>query len=272
MSTIGKNQIYLQDCNDGLKKIQDKKAQTIIIDPPYNIGKDFGNNKTKMSKNEYIEWCKPWLIECERILAEDGTIFIYGFSEILMHLGVYIENELGLNIRWLVWHYTNKTVPRLNFWQRSHESILCCYRDEKIFNKDEVREPYTKSFLKNAAGKKRKASKGRYSNGDTETVYKAHQKGALPRDVIKVPALAGGAGKKERVNHPTQKPLELCRILLKSCKKSDDDLIVVPFCGSGSECVAAKELNLDFISFEINEKYIKISNDRLKKLDEKKEN
>jgi len=42
--------------------------------------------------------------------------------------------------------------------------------------------------------------------GAEETTYTAHERGALPRDVLKVPALAGGAGRKERVNHPTQKP------------------------------------------------------------------
>ena len=95
--------------------------------------------------------------------------------------------------------------------------------------------------MKNAAGKKRKPTKGRFSKGK-ETVYKAHDKGALPRDVVKVSALAGGAGRKERVNHPTQKPLELCNKLISASMNIDGDtLVVVPFVGSGSECVAAKK-------------------------------
>ena len=47
-------------------------------------------------------------------------------------------------------------------------------------------EQAIKGFLKNAAGKVRKATKGRFSKGDKETVYKAHKNGALPRDVIKI--------------------------------------------------------------------------------------
>ena len=70
--------------------------------------------------------------------------------------------------------------------------------------------------MKNAAGKVRKPTKGRFSDGTKETVYKANENGALPRDVIKVSALAGGAGKKERVDHPTQKPLNLCDTLIKA--------------------------------------------------------
>jgi site-specific DNA-methyltransferase (adenine-specific) len=166
-------------------------------------------------------------------------------------------------VRWLVWHYTNKNSPTLNFWQRSHESILCCYKNKPIFNRDDVREPYTENFIKNAAGKVRKATKGRFSNGNTETTYNAHEMGALPRDVIKVPALAGGAGKKERVDHPTQKPLQLCDILIKAAmNKTGQTLLVVPFAGSGSECVSAKNNNINFIGFEINNDYITIANKR----------
>jgi site-specific DNA-methyltransferase (adenine-specific) len=127
-----------------------------------------------------------------------------------------------------------------------------------------VREPYTDTFLKNAAGKVRKSTKGRFSNGDKETIYTAHKGGALPRDVIKSPALAGGAGKKERVNHPTQKPLNICDTLIKAAlNKNSPTLVVVPFVGSGSECVSAKNNNVNFIGFEINNEYIVIANERL---------
>jgi site-specific DNA-methyltransferase (adenine-specific) len=132
-----------------------------------------------------------------------------------------------------------------------------------VFNRDDVREPYTENFLKNAAGKVRKSTKGRFSDGTTETTYTAHKNGALPRDVIKVSALAGGAGKKERVDHPTQKPLELCEKLIKASQNGEDTLLVVPFAGSGSECVAAKNMDINYIGFEINEQYVELCRDRL---------
>jgi site-specific DNA-methyltransferase (adenine-specific) len=264
------NKIYNEDCIVGMKKIKDESVDIIVCDPPYNIGKDFGNNSDKQDMDTYLSWCDEWIQECLRILKPNGTLYIFGFSENLAFIRTRIG---GCNVRWLVWHYTNKTTPSLNFWQRSHESILCCYKNKPIFNRDDVREPYTENFIKNAAGKVRKATKGRFSNGDTETTYNAHELGALPRDVIKVPALAGGAGKKERVNHPTQKPLQLCDILIKAAmnKHIDKDpdnesqtLLVVPFAGSGSECVAAKNNHVNFIGFEINNDYIKVANERLK--------
>lgn len=256
--------IYNRDCVEGLKDIAECSVDIIICDPPYNIGKDFGNDSDKQDMNDYLDWCDEWIKECIRILKPKGTLYIYGFSEILS----FIRVRISINVRWIVWHYTNKVVPSLNFWQRTHESILCCYKDKPIFNRDDVREPYTDNFIKNAAGKTRKATKGRFSDGTKETEYKAHENGALPRDIIKVPALAGGAGRKERVNHPTQKPLELCDKLIKaSMNKDDETLLVVPFVGSGSECVSAKKMGVNFIGFEINSDYIDMANTRLEELD-----
>ena len=256
------NNIYNSDCIIGMKNLPDNCADIIICDPPYNIGKDFGNNSDKQDFQNYLNWCDKWIEQCIRILKPNGSLYIYGFSEILAFIRVRIQ----INVRWIIWHYTNKVTPSLNFWQRTHESILCCYKNKPIFNRDQVREPYTDAFLKNAAGKVRKATKGRFSNGETETTYTAHENGALPRDVIKISALAGGAGKKERVEHPTQKPLELCQKLIKASKNKEDTLLVVPFAGSGSECVAAKKENINFIGFEINQQYVKLCYQRLETL------
>ena len=250
------------DCVEGMKQIKDESVDIVICDPPYNIGKDFGNNSDKQKMDDYLVWCDEWIRECIRILKPTGTLYIYGFSEIL----AFIRVRININVRWIIWHYTNKVTPSLNFWQRTHESILCCYKEKPVFNKDDVREPYTETFLKNAAGKVRKATKGRFSNGEKETTYTAHANGALPRDVIKISALAGGAGKRERVDHPTQKPLELCEKLIKASKNGEDTVVVVPFAGSGSECVVAKKHNIHFIGYEINEDYVKLCNDRLSEI------
>lgn len=258
---LNKNIIHNCDCIVGMKLLPDLSADIIICDPPYNIGKDFGNNSDKQTMEQYLSWCDAWIAECMRILRPHGTFYIYGFSETL----AFIRTRITCNVRWLIWHYTNKVTPSLNFWQRTHESILCCYKETPVFNRDDVREPYTDSFLKNAAGKVRKATKGRFSNGEKETVYTAHEGGALPRDVIKVAALAGGAGKKERVDHPTQKPLTLCETLIKAAlNKESSTLVVIPFVGSGSECVAAKTLGANYIGYEINKEYVDLACSRLK--------
>ena len=245
-----------------LPTLESDSAQIIIADPPYNIGKDFGNDSDKQPMDEYLIWCEKWIKECLRILKPNGTMFIYGFSEILAL--ILSKVPYSVNRRWIIWHYTNKNVPSLNFWQRSHESILVLWKSDKVFHRDDIREAYTEGFLNGAAGKERKATKGRFSKGDKSTTYTAHANGALPRDVIKVAALAGGAGMNERVNHPTQKPLSLCDKLIRSCMQSaTDGYVLVPFAGSGSECLAAKKLGLPFVGIELNPEYVTLIHQRL---------
>jgi site-specific DNA-methyltransferase (adenine-specific) len=254
------NTIVNGDCVEVMKTMADESAQCVLADPPYNIGKDFGNNSDRQSMDDYLTWCDTWIAECLRVLKPNGTMYIYGYSEILALILSRIP--MSVNRRWLVWHYTNKNSPTLKFWQRSHESILVLWKRDKVFDRDAVREPYTQTFLDNAAGKVRKPTKGRFSSGDKETTYNHHPGGALPRDVLKVPALAGGAGKKERVDHPTQKPLELCTRLLKACRQ-EDGFVLIPFAGSGSECVAAKSLGIPFQGIELNPKYVALAMSRL---------
>jgi site-specific DNA-methyltransferase (adenine-specific) len=245
-----------------LPTLETGSAQIVIADPPYNIGKDFGNDSDKQPMDEYLKWCDLWIAECLRVLKPNGTMFVYGFSEILALILTRVP--VSVHRRWLIWHYTNKNVASLNFWQRSHESILVLWKADKVFHRDDVREAYTEGFLTGAAGRERTATVGRFSKGDKKTTYVAHPGGALPRDVIKIPALAGGAGMKERVAHPTQKPLALCEKLLKSCRQpAKEGFVLVPFAGSGSECLAAKRLGLPFVGIELNPEYVTLINGRL---------
>lgn len=277
-----KNVIFKKDVLEGLKEIPSNFFDIIISDPPYNIGKDFGECKDNLPLYDYVEWSKKWMEESLRVLKPKGTLYVYGFSEILAHL--YCASSASFK-RWLVWHYSNKNAAGLGFWQRSHESILILSKEKPLFNQDDVREPYTDTFLKNSAGKKRTGTKSRFGSSE-ETVYKAHEKGALPRDVIKLPALAGGAGSKERagycldcsclflgskekkvhekhniVIHPTQKPLELTRKLIRASKNQlENNKLLVLFSGTGAECVAGIQEDCEVIGFDINEEYIKMGN------------
>lgn len=252
-----------------------------IADPPYNIGKDFGGSTDSRALPDYVAWMREWIGHCLRLAKPACPVYIYGLPEILAHVAVHYPLE---NQRWLAWHYTNKTVPALRFWQRSHETILCLWKGGKPrLNIDALREQYTDTFIKNAAGKVRKETYCRYSTKGKKTIYNAHPGGALPRDVIKIPALAGGAGYAERwfycltcrrlcgpktkaahaahdvVRHPTQKPLALCAKLLQSAARAGGTALI-PFAGSGAECVAAQELGINFFATEISEEYALLAN------------
>jgi site-specific DNA-methyltransferase (adenine-specific) len=271
------------DVLEGLKQLPSESCDILLSDPPYNIGKNFKVTKDRMKMEDYLIWCDRWLTEGIRVLKPYGTMFVFGYSEILAHLSVRIP----IKHRWLIWHYTNKNTHGGNFWHRSHESIICAWKATPIFNIDSVREPYSENFLKGTAGKVRPATEGRFTKGKRITVYKAHERGALPRDVIKIPALAGGAGALERYflchdcgdvyrpkdlrnhrdhnieKHPTQKPLKLIDRLIKSAKPLKKGLVISLFSGSGTDCVAAMANDMDYIAFDLNEDYIRIANKRI---------
>ena len=249
------NQIILGDSLEVLKNLDSSMTFDIVIaDPPYNIGKNFGNNQDNLSLKNYTQWSCQWIELCLNRLKENGLLYVYGFSEILAHISIHFPLEKQ---RWLVWHYTNKTVPSLKFWQRSHETLICFWKNKRPHLEiDQIREPYTLAY-QNCIGKKRKATPSRF--GAKETIYNGHKKGALPRDVLKVSALAGGKGFKERspLKHPTQKPLALTEKLLKSKINGQGGQVLIPFAGSGSECVMAKKLKINFLGIEINPVYVK---------------
>ena len=277
------NAVLMSDVIAGLKALPPRSVDILIADPPYNVGKDFGGCKDRMALDAYVRWCMEWIDEGVRVLKPTGTFYIYGFSEILAHLLVNATAEFN---RWLVWHYTNKNAANATYWQRSHEAILVLAHQQPTFNVDLVREPYTDDFLKNTAGRKRSATPGRFSDGLTETVYVAHAGGALPRDVLKHPTLAGSAGSTERarwcedcdtlvigleekrthaghslVDHPTQKPIALTRRLIAAAKNVGGETnVAVLFAGSGAECIAAQEEGCNFIGFDIEPKYVRMAN------------
>ena len=275
------NKIHARDCVALLRELSDDCVDLVIADPPYNIGKDFGISQDNMPLDDYVEWARSWVDESLRVLKPNGIIYIYGFAEIIAHLAVHYPTQKQ---HWLAWHYKNKAVPASKFWQRSHEVILTLWQGERPhLNIDAIREPYSEVFLKNAAGKIRKETPGRYAKGNKKTVYQAHENGALPRDVLQISALAGGAGYVERwfycknckklcepktleahrehdiIKHPTQKPFALTRRLIDSVidtRQSNKGLVMIPFAGSGAECVVAREMGVDFIASEINPDYV----------------
>lgn len=275
------NRVHHADFLEAGPLLAPERFDVVIADPPYNIGKDFGVNKDSLPLEEYVHWSLDWLDVCFDLVKDDGVVYLYGFPEIVAHIAVRLPLDKQ---KWLVWHYTNKTVPHLKFWQRSHETILCLWKGRRPeLRIDNVREEYTEGYKK-CIGKVRKDTAGRYSRGGAHTLYNGHEKGALPRDVIKQPALAGGAGRRERLfmcrdcggavvhprdrdkheghvleKHPTQKPMELTRRLLLSAVDPGAGKVLIPFSGTGSECVVSKQLGLDFVGFDTNSKYVEFA-------------
>jgi len=232
------------------KKVDDESIDLIVIDPPYNLGKNFGNNSDVWDKvSDWMAWNKKWLLECKRVLKPTGSIFVYGIHKYLCYVQCYLY-EIGLIYgRQFIWHYENGWSMYTKAPSATYEPILW-FTKSKDYKYNEIREPYkSKERLKHKITK----------NGK---VWKPNPNGKMGGDVWKIPTLAGRRFANEKVNHPTQKPIALCNKIVKHFSDIDD-LVLVPFAGSGSECVSAKINKRNFIGFEINEKFVEIANQRL---------
>lgn len=245
------NKIYLQDCIDFMQKMEAESVDLIIADPPYNLNKNFGNKSDSWPDiKDWIEWSKQWIDESIRILKPNGNIFIYGIHHYLCYLQCYLYEKDMQYRRQIIWHYENgfSGYKTLNAF---YEPLLWFSKSDN-FTFHEIREPYkSQDRLKNKIIK----------NGK---VWTPNPDGRLAGDVWSFPTLSGKRFEHEKVNHPTQKPLALCDRIINHFSNAND-LVYIPFAGSGSECVSSLNNNRFFLATEINPNYIEIANGRLEK-------
>jgi site-specific DNA-methyltransferase (adenine-specific) len=233
-----------------LKLIETNSVDLIFADPPYNIQKTSWDKFD--SQEQYISWSMEWIREAARVLKNDGTLYICGFSEILADLK-HPAMRFFVGCKWLIWHYRNKANLGKD-WGRSHESILHLRKSKHFtMNTDDIRVPYGEHTLKYPEHPQAESSQ--YGNGKKNTqLWKPHPMGAKPKDVIEIPTTCNGMG--EKTEHPTQKPEELLRkILLASSNQGD--IVLDPFSGSGTTLVVAEQLGRKWVGCEMNGEYNK---------------
>lgn len=243
------DQLILGDCVEEMRALPSESAQLIIADPPYNIGPAFGIEKEYVRSHDWLPWVRVWLSEAERILAPGGSIFVYGIHHYIGFVQVELYN-LGLEYRrMIVWNYENG-------WSRSTKTLATHYEPLLWFSKPPgftyhpIREPYKSTErLKHPITKKGK-------------VWTPHPDGRLAGDVWAFPVLAGRRFASERVEHPTQKPLALTDRIVRHFS-SVGDLVVIPFAGSGTECVSAARNRRRFWGCEIKPEYVELAARRL---------
>jgi site-specific DNA-methyltransferase (adenine-specific) len=238
------------DCLKEMPALPPACAQLIIADPPYNLSKDFGPWKETEHRNRWLPWCREWLKECERVLSPGGNIFIYGIHHHLCWLQCVLY-DLGLSYRrQIIWYYEN------GFAGYSERSLAAHYEPILWFSKGPgyvyhpIREPYKSS------------DRLKYNINKNGKTWKPNSAGRLAGDVWRFPTLAGRRFAAEKVDHPTQKPLGLTLRLVKHFS-NPGDLVVIPFAGSGSECVAAAMLQRRFWAVELNPEYVTVASRRI---------
>jgi len=247
------DRIILRDCVKGLKNMPESCADLIIADPPYNLNKDFGVWKEVERREQWLPWCKTWLAECARILKPNGSIFVYGIHRHLCWIQCYLY-ELGLVYkRQIIWYYENGFAGYTKTLSAHYEPILW-FSKGKDHTYHSIREPY----------KSTERLKHRIIKNGKE--WQPHPDGRLAGDVWRFPVLAGRRFRDEKVDHPTQKPLSISSRIVNHFS-NPGDLVVVPFAGSGSECIAARNASRHFIGFELNPDYVAIANRRLNSIE-----
>lgn len=249
--------LFQGDAIQFLSSLERGSVDLIVADPPYNLKK--AEWDTFSSQTSYIDWSMGWIRQAAQCLKPTGTLYICGFSEILAELKV-AASDLFDGCRWLVWHYRNKANLGRD-WGRSHESILHFrMSSEFIFNQDDIRVPYNRHTLKYPEHPQAESSQ--FGGGQPRSGrWTPHPRGAKPRDVLEIPTLCNGS--REKVEHPTQKPLELI-LRLVSASSNPESLLVDPFAGSGTTAVVAEFLGRNWFASELNSEYIAVAAERIR--------
>ena len=245
-----RNKIIKGDVLEILTKFNDNKFNLIIIDPPYNLSKNFGDvNFEQKSYEDYWEYMNSWLNECVNKLAPNGTMYIcsdWKTSPIIYNvLRSYEHDDRCYIMNRITWARDKGRGSEKN-WKNNIEDIYMVVKDKNdyVFNADKVKI------------QKRVLAPYKDKNGNNKD-WEDTEEGAMRMTYcsniwndITIPFWS----MPENTPHPTQKSEKLyARLILAS--SNEDDLIFEPFAGVCTAGVVAQKLNRRSISIEIDEKW-----------------
>lgn len=218
------NNIYNMDCMEGIKLLDDKSVDLVIIDPPYKLNLNKVKNTTTFNNyaNELLDLKDGFDLKVLDLLIQKMkkiNIYIYCSKRQVQELLEYFMKK-GCNYEVLTWHKLNPSPLTNNNYLPDTEYIIF------------AREKGVKLY------------------GSYNTKRKFYLSGTNHTD-------------KKKYKHPTIKPLPLIENHIINSSK-EGELILDCFAGSGTTLVGAINKNRNFIGFEINEKYYKISKQRIK--------
>lgn len=235
-----------------LPRLPSEMADLIIVDPPYNLFKDFGGLRfSSMSSADYEAYLDSWMGELVRILKKDGSLYVCGDWKSSLAIQRSISNKLTVMNR-ITWGREKGRGAKAN-WKNSMEDIWFAVKDSKdyFFNLDAVRmrrrviAPYK---LNGTPKDWNESEEGNFRDTAPSNFW----------DDISIPFWS----MPENTDHPTQKPEKLvAKLILASSEK--DDLVFDPFLGSGTTSVVAKKLGRHYAGIEQNPEYACLCEKRL---------
>lgn len=235
-----------------LEFVPDAFADLIIIDPPYNLSKNFNGMKfASRSQESYGEYLATWFPQVCKKLKPNGSLYMCGDWKCTSSLQRALEKELTVLNR-ITWQREKGRGAKSN-WKNGMEDIWFAVKnpDEYYFDVEAVKLKRKVLAPYKADGKPKDWNEE--ENGNFRITYPSNF-----WDDISVPFWS----MPENTDHPTQKPEKLyAKLILAS--SSPGDIVFDPFLGSGTASVVAKKLGRRFCGIEQNEEYCLLAEKRL---------
>ena len=251
MTAILPDTLINDDVLNRISDVLDDSIDLIIADPPYNLGKDYGNNSDRQKADDYLVWTQAWINAVLPKLKESGSLYIFLTWQYAPEIFCFLKQKMEM-INEIIW---DRRVPSMGGTTRRftsvHDNIGFFAKNRKayFFDLDAVRIPYDPETKKKR----------------TRPIFvgsKWLEVGYNPKDVWSVARIH--RQDPERYDHPTQKPLSIIeRIILSSCPEGG--VVLDPFSGSGTTIEACIRHGRQYIGFEVNSTYCKIISERIKK-------
>ena len=250
------NKTLNADLLKALPLLPDEFADLIIIDPPYNLTKNFnGTTFNARSQESYDEYLSTWFPQVCKKLKPNGSLYICGDWKCTSSLQNAVEKELTVLNR-ITWQREKGRGAKSN-WKNGMEDIWFAVKnpDDYYFDVDavKVRRRVIAPYKEDGKPKDwQETESGKFRDTCPSNFW----------DDISVPFWS----MPENTDHPTQKPEKLyAKLILASSRP--DDIVFDPFLGSGTASVVAKKLNRRFFGIELNKEYSMLAQKRLNRAD-----
>ena len=237
------NKTILGDTLEVMPLLPQGFADLIIVDPPYNLDKDFNGNRFKSSgDDEYMRYTAQWLDLVEPLLKPTGSMYVCCDWRSGMVIGNLLQQRFKLRNR-ITWQREKGRGAKTN-WKNGMEDIWFVTKSDRYtFDPDAVklRRKVIAPYRKDGEPKDWEQTKdGNFRNTCASNFW----------DDISIPYWS----MPENTAHPTQKPEKLlAKLILAS--SNEGDIVFDPFLGSGSTSVTAKKLGRKYVGIEQNEQY-----------------
>ena len=233
----------LGNCLEVLPYLPSSFIDLLIVDPPYNLDKDFNGKKFKRMTDElYIEYTENWVEKIIPLLKPNASIYVCCDWQSSSAIETVLKRHFNVQNR-ITWQ-REKGRGALSNWKNGMEDIWFATNSKNYtFNVEDVKIRRKVIAPYKVDGKPK----------DWEETTSGNFRNTYPSnfwDDISIPYWS----MPENTAHPTQKPEKLlAKLILAS--SNPGDIVFDPFLGSGSTAVTAKKLNRHFVGIEMNEQY-----------------